>query len=116
MIALSHRRLVSLLLTLSLAPATIAEEIQRDEMDALMARCQSERQANIEPLRQEAIEDCIERGRGDREFCERYNRDFGERSAHGAPAMFWDLPVCVKADAAERYFRMNPRSQTFNFQ
>lgn len=95
--------------------AYCAEEIHRDQAEALMAQCQEERQAHIAPLRDEAIELCVTEGRGDREYCERYNRDFGERSAHGAPAMFWDLPSCVKADAAQRYFRMNPGRKTFNY-
>ena len=107
---------LSALLAAMIAWPSMAEEITRDQVDVLMAECQSERQAHIEPLRQQAIEECLEKGRGDRDYCARYHRDFGERSAHGAPAMFWDLPVCVKADAAERYFRMNPRSQTFDFQ
>ena len=79
-----------------------------------MNECQRQRAENIAPLREQAIEDCVNNRRRDREFCENHNRNFGERRAGGTlPGMFWNLPVCEQAVAAERYFRMNPRRNTF---
>ncbi len=101
---------------LALGLPALAEVIQREDAAALMEQCQVERQVNIEPMRQAAIQDCVDNDRGDRDHCERFYRDLGERTAGGAPAMFWDLPICVKADAAERYFKMNPRSKSFDYQ
>lgn len=93
-----------------------AGEVTREGAEALMTECQEERQRNIEPLRQQAIEDCISNGRGDREFCERFNRNFGERTHGGTqPGLFWGLPVCERAVEAERFFRMNPGRQVYNF-
>lgn len=103
-------------LSLLVAGASIAEEVHADQVEDLLAQCQAERQARIEPLRQEAIQSCVSDGRGELDYCERFYRDYGERTAGGTPAMFWDLPICIKADAAERYFKMNPGSKRFNYQ
>ena len=91
-----------------------AEEIHRDELDAWMEECQRQREENIAPLREEAIENCVTNQRRDREACERHNANFGERRQGGTmPGLFWHLPVCEQAVAADRYFRMNPRRDTF---
>lgn len=93
-----------------------AGEIAREDFDDVMSQCQEQRQRNIEPLRQQEIERCIDAGRGDREYCERFNRDFGEamQTVNGTkPGLFWDLPICERAWAADRYFRMNPRAKVY---
>jgi hypothetical protein len=93
------------------------EEITREAVPELMQECQKQREENIAPLREEAIEDCVTNRRGDREYCERFNRTFGNarpRAGGGMTrGMFWGLPVCENAVAAERHFRMNPRSQVY---
>jgi hypothetical protein len=98
----------------------IDEEITREGAVELMEECQRQRQEHIAPLREQAIEDCVTRRRRDRKYCESYNRTFGNKSqrADGTviSGMFWYLPVCEKAVAAERYFRMNPSSQRYNLQ
>lgn len=94
---------------------SVAGEVTREGAVELMEECQRQRQLNIEPLREQAIENCVNNQRRDREICERHNRNFGERTAGGTqPGMFWGLPECEQAVAAERHFRMNPRSQAFN--
>ncbi len=106
------RNCLYLLLLLSLTVS--AEVIERGALEDLMAECQSQRQQHIAPLRQQAIEDCVSKRRWERSRCENHFRTFGERHVTGTPAaMFWDLPVCQNALAAERHFRMNPRSQTY---
>ena len=95
-----------------------AEDISRDGALKLMDECQQQREENIAPQREQAIEDCITRGRGDREYCERFNRTFGNPrpNANGTMSrgLFWELPVCQQASAAERFFRMNPSRQVYS--
>ena len=103
--------------TIMLSGLAFAEEITREAATELTQECQAQREENIAPLREQAVEDCITNRRRDREYCESYNRTFGQRRAIGGgrtlPGMFWDLPVCLKADAAQRYFRANPGSQVY---
>jgi len=99
---------------LLLSVAAHAQIIERDALEGLTAECQSQRQEHIAPLREQAIEDCVSKRRWEQSRCESHFRTYGERHGTGTPAgMFWDLPVCEKAIAAERHFKMNPRSQTY---
>ncbi len=108
------RRFSAALALAALCLPLAAETIDRDKGAELMEECQVQRQENIEPLKDQAIEDCVARKFRDRQGCERYNRNFGERSVAGAPTgMFWNLPVCEKAIAAQQYFNRNPRAQTY---
>ncbi len=92
-----------------------AGDIDRAGAEDLMQECQKQREENIAPLREQAIEDCVARNLKDREACERHNQNYGERTRGGTgPGMFWDLPVCQDAVAAEKYFKMNPRSSRFS--
>ena len=96
----------------------VAGEIRREDAAAAMEECQAERQRRIEPLRQQEIQRCVDQRRGDREYCERFNRDFGEvvHTPNGVmPGLFWELPVCERAFQAEKHFRMNPRSQIYSY-
>ena len=105
------------LILLSSSGLVFAEEITRDEALEVMEECQKQREENIAPLREQAIEDCVTKQRRDREYCERFNRTFGNARPRGngsmIPGLFWDLPVCQKADAADRYFRANPGRQIY---
>jgi hypothetical protein len=106
--------------TLALSGFTAAEEISQDAALELMEDCQTQREENIAPLREQAIEDCVTNRRRDREYCERFNRTFGNarpRPGGGMiPGMFWDLPDCQDAFAAQQFFRMNPGRQVFELQ
>ena len=119
MIERTTRYLVgTIVLQMVAANLAFAGEIRREDADAAMGECESERQRRIEPLRQEEIDRCVEQRRGDREYCERFNRDFGEviHTPNGVmPGLFWELPICERAVQAERHFRMNPRSQVYNY-
>ena len=105
-------------ISIALSVFAAAEEISRDDVPELMEECQKQREENIAPLREQAIEDCVTNRRRDREHCESFNRTFGNARPRGngtmIPGMFWELPECEQAVAAERHFRMNPRSQAFN--
>jgi hypothetical protein len=103
--------------TMALSGFSVAEEITRDDAIELMESCQNQREENIAPLKEQAIEDCVTKQRRDREYCENFNRTFGNARPRGngtmIPGMFWDLPVCQTAVGAERYFRMNPGKRAY---
>ena len=113
----SNRQIFVAIVTVALSVFAAAEEITREDATELMAECQKQRQENIAPLREQAIEDCVTKQRRDREYCETFNRTFGNarpRAGGGMiPGMFWGLPVCEQAVAAEKYFRMNPSKQVY---
>ena len=58
--------------------------------------CEARRQIEIAPLREKAINACVEVEGKERDYCERYYQDFGNR-AGDRPALFYDLPECVAA-------------------
>jgi len=67
--------------------------LRRDEAESLMQECQRQRQLNIAPLKEQAIEDCVNKQRRDCEYCKRHNRNFGERRAGGTlHGMFLGAP------------------------
>jgi len=113
-----YRQFLIGLSTLILSGAVFAEEITPEDALALMNECQSQREENIAPLREQAIEDSVANKGQDREHCESFNRTFGNARPRGngtmIPGMFWDLPVCEEAVAAEKYFKMNPSSRSYN--
>ncbi|MBT4520132.1 MAG: DUF4124 domain-containing protein [Halieaceae bacterium] len=96
----------------------VAEELTRSGALELMEECQKQREENIAPLREQAIENCVTNRRRDRAHCESFNRTFGNarpRAGGGMiRGMFWELPVCKEAVSAEKYFRMNPSSGSRN--
>ncbi len=114
------RHVLSLIVTLSLLhPATAsAESVSRDQLPNLLAQCQQARQTKLAPLRRSQIERCIQRGL-QAEHCEQRYRDYGERiqrqGSDNVIGLFWDLPECEKAIAAERYFAQNPAKDRFDY-
>ena len=96
----------------------VRKSVTREGAVALMNECERQRKAKIAPLREQAIEDCISNGYGDRQYCERFNESFGDPTARAGggmvPGMFWELPVCEQAVAAEKHFMLNPNSRSFN--
>jgi len=113
----SNSQILLAIITITLSVFASAKEISRDDASELMEECQRQREENIAPLREQAIEDCVTKQRRDREYCARYNRTFGNARPRGngsmIPGLFWDLPVCQKADAADRYFKANPSRHVY---
>ena len=105
------------IIAIALSGFVAAREITREDASELMVECQKQREDNIAPLREQAIEDCVTKQRRDRDYCESFNRTFGNarpRAGGGMiPGMFWELPICQDAFAAERFFRMNPGRQAY---
>ena len=102
---------------ITLSGITAAREITREDALKLPDECQLQREQNIAPMRAQAIEDCVTNKRGDREYCERYNRTYGNgrpRAGGGMTrGMFWELPVCQDSHAASQFFRMNPGKEVY---
>ena len=90
------------LITLSMVPPALSqtrqEEQEREAMQAeLDLACEVARQEKLSPLKARYIEECVEKEqRPDRESCERFYADYGNRSGNRAP-LFYDLPECVTA-------------------
>lgn len=105
-------------LLLILSARTFSDELTRESAEFLMEDCMQQREELLAPEREEAIEWCIEKRRRSREYCESYHRTYGARRfrANGtwAPALYMDLPDCVKAQEAQRYFRSNPGSRVYS--
>jgi hypothetical protein len=114
----SNGQILVAIVTMALSGFSAASEVTRDEALGLMEECQKQREENIAPLREQAIEECVTNRRRDREYCERFNRTFGNARPRGngtmIPGMFWELPDCQNAFAAQRFFRMNPSRQVFS--
>ena len=116
---MKQRKFSSLLtiIVLSVSGFAVAKDVTRDEAMQLMEECQKKREEHISPLREKAIEDCVTKQRRDREYCENFNRTFGNARPRGngtmIPGMFWDIPVCKQAVSAEKYFRMNPSREVY---
>ena len=77
-----------------------------DDVAALEARCEAERQELIKPLRDMEIAKCKADAHNDPAYCDRYWKDYGNsvRGANGkmVPRMFDDLPICVAAFKARK--------------
>ena len=105
------------LLLLIVSQSAFSEEITREDAELLMENCMEQRKELLAPEREEAIEWCVEKRRRSREYCESYHRTYGARRyrANGTwqPALYFDLPDCVKALEAQRYFRMNPSRRVY---
>ncbi len=69
-------------------------EAKQTELDAA---CEVARQKKLILVREQYVEECVEKKRRpNRESCERFYADYGESSANQAP-LFYDLPECEKA-------------------
>ena len=89
--------LVLLVLVPSVGAANGAEEERVAKQAELDAACEVARQEKLAPLRARYIEECVaKKERPDRESCERFYADYGNRTGN-RPALFYDLPACVAA-------------------
>ncbi|WP_457676612.1 hypothetical protein [Thiolapillus sp.] len=87
------------------APASGADRSRADIQRELDAACEQAREARIAPLRREKIETCMKNGEHEsREACEAEYSHFGQRAGK-RPAMFYDLPECVKAFDFQKSYR-----------
>ena len=91
---------VTLLLSLALLlPA--AHAARNNDRAARQAEldqaCEQAREEKLAPERQKYIEECVEKKQlPDRESCERFYADHGNKTGNRAP-LYYDLPQCVEA-------------------
>jgi hypothetical protein len=86
------------MLTAAAATASETDEQRKARQAELNAACEAAREAKLAPLRKQYVETCVEKKeRPDRQSCERFYADFGNRTGNRAP-LFYDLPECVAAD------------------
>lgn len=89
--------IVMIILGTTLASMALANdddwEMRQQQLDNA---CEAAREALIAPLRRQAVAECVDEKK-DQAYCERFYRDYGERGASGRPALFYDIPECVKA-------------------
>ena len=84
--------------------AETAEERKAKQAE-LDAACEAARQEALIAARAKYVEECVEKEqRPDRESCERFYADYGERSAR-LPPLFYDLPECVTAHEYRTSYR-----------
>lgn len=92
------------MLTAAAGPTSVPAEERAAKQAELDAACEAARQEKLAPLRAKYVEECVAKEqRPDRESCERFYADFGNRSGNRAP-LFYDLPECV---AAHEYSQKN---------
>ncbi len=95
-----------------------AETITRDQLSTLLADCNRARQEKLTVAQDAQIKACVERG-WQLDYCEHRYEHYGERierpNTTNVVGLFWDLPICEKAIAAERYFAIHPAKQTFEY-
>ena len=94
--------IVAIALTTPLAGA--AAENREETQAALDAACETAREALLAPQRARYVQECVEKKqKEDLAACERFYRDYGERSGHNA-AMYYHIEECVAAhDYRESY-------------
>ena len=81
------------------------EEERKAKQAELDAVCEAAREVKIIATRAQLVEECVEKKqRPDRESCERFYADYGQRSPNH-PALFFDLPACVAAHDYSRSYR-----------
>lgn len=85
-----------LLVSILISPA-LAKESREQKQAGLDAACEVERQKQIAPMRNKYIAECVSNKElPNREECEHFYADYGERMGGRAP-LYYDLPECVTA-------------------
>lgn len=74
-----------------------------DEKQAeLNAACETAREVKLAPMRDELVNDCVEKERGDREFCTDFFAGWDGNRREGLSRLFYDLPECEIAYEYQR--------------
>ena len=58
--------------------------------------CEVARQIELAPIRQQHIDECVEKQDKNKAECEKFYQDYGVRTGNRV-ALFYDLPECVEA-------------------
>ena len=88
---------LSLALLLWMPCGAAAEDDRQATQAKLDADCEAARERALAPEREKYVAECVRDNMKDSlEACERFYRDYGERSG-SRPALYYDLPECVAA-------------------
>lgn len=89
--------LIFILTTLLLAAPALAKESREEKQARLDGACEVARQKKLAPMRKQFVEECVaNKEMPNREECERFYADYGNRMGGRAP-LFYDLPECEAA-------------------
>lgn len=91
---------------LLLSNVTANENERSSKQKELDTACQTAREIKLSPLRQGYVDDCIEKKKKDRAYCERFYSDYGNQAGNKA-ALFYDLPECVEAFNYQKSYRQS---------
>lgn len=91
---------------LSLSNVTADEKERDSKQKELDTACQTAREIKLAPLREGYVEECIEKQKKDRSYCERFYSDYGNQAGNKA-ALFYDLPECVEAFDYQKSYRQS---------
>jgi len=80
----------------TLMASDISANNRTAEQQQLDQACEAAREQKLAPLRRQYIDECVQKQKKDRAYCERFYSDYGAQSGRRAP-LFYDLPECVKA-------------------
>lgn len=91
------KNMMLLVLILIMSTPVLAKETREAKQARLDSACEAARQKKLAPMRQQIVEECVaNKELPNREECERFYADYGERMGGRAP-LFYDLPECVTA-------------------
>jgi len=95
-----------------------ATSTSRDQALQMMEECKVFRIQQINPLKAELINKCVNEKGKELASCQRFYNDFGETyiAANGYQqiGLFWDAPICKQALELEKYFRLYPSKKIVN--
>lgn len=95
---------------LGVGVASQVHAVSQSEVDKLSKKCESLRQKELEPIRAQKTQTCIEQQLRSKGHCERYYTTYGNvgASSMGPTAgMFYDLPECQSWIQAKEQLRMS---------
>lgn len=88
-----------------LIPSVVADEADRvRKQQQLDEACEVARENKLQPLRQQYVQECVEKSYRDKAHCERFYSDYGARTGNRAP-LFYDLPECMEAFRYRKSYR-----------
>ena len=74
----------------------ISSSLGAQTQQELDAACEAARESKLAPLRQQHIDECVQKQKKDLDHCTKFYSDYGSKTGNRAP-LFYDLPECKKA-------------------
>jgi hypothetical protein len=97
-----------------------AETISRLQAETLMAQCHVFRKQQIQPYKELEIDKCINKQGKEADYCARFYSGYGETQSDSNGqlqiGLFWGSPICDKALIVEKYFKMYPGKDKYEYE